>query len=218
MSTITPAQPATPPSAAPAAPSAVPPATPPGAAPAAPPAATAPVTPGQPQAAVGGTPPVVDPAAPPAAPVVLTDVTQLQVPEGFAPDDAQAIAALAQKHQWTLEEAQAALDAAHAHNVEQRAAMSGRLQADQTFGGARLAQTQQAVQRVMDRFLPATSPLGAELRSVMNKTGYGDYLPLVALIASVGQAMGEDGMVIRAGTQTPSVVDPVQRLYGTKAT
>jgi len=169
---------------------------------------------------VGGTEPPAPPTPPatPPEPVVLKDVKELVVPEGFPAEDATAIAALAQQHQWTKEEAQAALDAAHAHVVEQRAAMSARLQTHPEVGGERTAAAQAAAIRALDRFLPATTPEGIEFRKYMNATGLGNWPPAVVLLSRIGQAMGEDGMVVRDSTMTPAVVDPVQRLYGTKPT
>jgi len=66
------------------------------------------------------------------------------------------------------------------------------LEAHPEIGGAHLEAAQQNAVRALDRFLPATSPEGQQLRTAMNKSGYGDYAPLVVLLSRIGKAMAED--------------------------
>jgi hypothetical protein len=180
------------------------------------PAAPAPTTSGTSQAAASGTDTPAPPDPPPAEParVVPAEYT-LTIPEGYDADDAQAVAALAKEHQWTNEEAQAALDASHGYVQKERDRIHARLQADPEVGGEHLAQAQQAALRVLDRFLPATEPAGAEFRKFLNKTGYGNAPELVRLLSRIGHAMGEDSIVARDKTQSPAV-DPLKLFYGGK--
>jgi hypothetical protein len=93
---------------------------------------------------------------------------------------------------WTNEQAQAALTEMGEAVAAQHSRFRSTLEAHPEVGGANLAAAQQDAMRFLDRFLPATSPEGAEFRAAMVKSGYGNYAPLVLALSRAGKAMGED--------------------------
>jgi hypothetical protein len=213
MSTPTPTPatgtpPAVPPSIPPAAPATGTPAAAAGT-----PAATATGTPVTPQAA-GATTETPAPTPAPAVPATY----ELTLPEGgpLEQSDVDAFVATAKAKQWTNEQAQAALT----EYAEGLTAQSGQflteLQAHPEIGGTHLEQAQQHARRTLDKFLPATTLEGQALRTAMNKSGYGNYAPLVLLLARIGKAMGEDTPVAPSTARTAGQAqrDPAAVLYG----
>lgn len=155
--------------------------------------------------------------APPPARVVPATYT-LQLPQGpqgavLDQDDLQSITALAQKYQWTNEEAQAALEESHTQLLTQRGQLRDRLISHAEVGGAHLEAAQVAAFRVLDRFLPVTEAEGAEFRSFIEKTGYGNWTPLVVLLSRIGKAMGEDSPASRSATAAVEL-QPWEVFYG----
>lgn len=119
---------------------------------------------------------------------------------------------LAKDAGWTQQEAEAFLAEQVALRQQTAARLLAQLQAHPEVGGSRLAATQVAVQRVLDRFLPASSPEGAALRRNLNKTGLGNYPPLVVLLARIGQAMAEDQVPVGHAAGRTRAAEEV--LYG----
>lgn len=113
--------------------------------------------------------------------------------------DITSLAAIAKAKGWSQEQASAALTEMHQHAVDTAARFLSTLTAHPEVGGAHLEASQLAATQVLDRFLPANTTEGAELRAALNKSGYGNYAPLVVLLARVGKAMGEDRPI---GTRT----------------
>ena len=150
------------------------------------------------------------PAAAPAAAAPTAPVNyQLRLPEQTPLDqsDVDAVIARAKEQGWSNDDAQAVLADMSTSLTKQAATFRTELDADPEVGGTKLAQAQAAAVRVLDRFLPATEVHGQRLRSVMNKTGYGNFLPLVTLLARIGQAMGED----RPGAGSARAFQPAPR-------
>ena len=118
----------------------------------------------------------------------------LTLPDGSTLDatDIDAITAIAKEQKWTNEAAQAALTQMSTDLAAQSARFRTELEADTEIGGANLERAQLDATRALDRFLPATTEEGKQLRVAMNKSGYGNYRPLVKLLARIGKAMGED--------------------------
>lgn len=118
---------------------------------------------------------------------------ELRLPEQTLLDqsDLEATAALAKAEKWTNEQAQAALDAMHTGIVQQTARLRAELDAHPEVGGANLEHAQLMANRFMERYLPERELLD-RLRRDMNKSGHGNYLPLVVLFARAGKAMSED--------------------------
>jgi hypothetical protein len=116
------------------------------------------------------------------------------IPQGSPLDqtDVETISALARENKWDNAAAQAALQRVHDDLSAQSQRFLTDLQADTEVGGDNLAAAQAHASRALDRFLPATTEEGQQLRTAMNKSGYGNYRPLVKLLARIGKAMGED--------------------------
>jgi hypothetical protein len=189
------------------------------AAPATPAAATA--TPAAPPAAApaAATPapaPAATPAPAAATPPVVPETYALALPSESPLDqsDIDTVAAMAKARGWTNEQAQAALTEMHSHASETQTRLLSTLQAHPEVGGAQLQAAQAHAVRAMDRFLPASEAEGAELRSMLNKSGYGNYAPMVLLLSRIGKAMGEDRPI---GTPTSTPTTPrsaAEVLYG----
>jgi hypothetical protein len=161
-------------------------------------------------AAPAGTPPVETPVVP--------ERYELRLPVGAALDqsDVDLVSKLGKEHGWDNEQAQLTLDEMHKNLVTQGQTFRSELDADPELGGARLEQAQLMANKVLDRFLPATDPQGARLRSTLHKTGYGNFLPLVKLLAGIGKAMSEDQP--RMGASAPAFASAsrsqADRLFG----
>ena len=135
---------------------------------------------------------------------------QLRLPEQTPLDqtDVAFVAAMAKDKGWSQEAAQAALTEMHTQLHQQRETLRAELVADPEVGGTKLEQAQQLALRVLDRFLPDREVLGQRFRRDINRSGHGNYLPLVTLLARIGQAMSED----RPGTgATGHVFSPPSR-------
>jgi len=143
---------------------------------------------------------------------------ELTLPDGglLDPDDLTAVETLARANGWTNEQAQAALES----HAEALAAQSDRFltatMADSTYGGTKLEATQVAAKRALDRFSPAGTPLGDQLRRQLDKNGFGNYLPLVALLANIGTAMADDKGP-GAGAVAGNKKTAVEKFYGPQA-
>jgi hypothetical protein len=135
----------------------------------------------------------------------VPDKYELVLPDGGPLDqaDVDAVAAMAKDRKWTNEQAQLALTEMHSHTVATAARFLETTQAHPEIGGAHLEQAQVQVTRALDRFLPATTPEGAELRMALKKSGYGNYAPLVLLLSRAGKAMGEDRLPATSTSTTP---------------
>lgn len=214
--TATPAAPAATPAAATPAPAAAAAAATPAATAATPAAATP--APGAPAAAAAEAPAATATPAPAAAtPPVVPDKYELALPAGSPLDqsDVDAVAAMAKAKGWTQEQASAALAEVHQHTVDTTARFLSTTQAHPEVGGAHLEAAQLAATRVLDRFLPATTSEGAELRTALNKSGYGNYAPLLVLLSRVGKAMGEDRPIDSSRSTTPGQAKShAEVLYG----
>lgn len=130
---------------------------------------------------------------------------ELTLPDGgpLEASDLEAFAALARAKGWTNEEAQTAL-AEHAHALTaQSERFLTELKSHAEVGGDHLAVAQQQANTVLDRFLPAESPEGQVLRSGLHKSGYGNWTPLVLLLARIGKAMAEDRPLSGGGAAPP---------------
>lgn len=180
------------------------------------PPVVAPAKPGQQQAAAPqNTDPAVTPAAEGAhAQAPETYDLKLQGGTPLEQADIDAITALAKAHAWTNEQAQAALDEAHTSLTAQRATFRAGLEAHAEVGGEFLERTQQRAARVLDKFLPPDSPEGAQLRQVLNKSGYADFAPFALLLSRIGAAMGEEQLPNMRGPGAPAKKSAADRLFG----
>lgn len=128
--------------------------------------------------------------------------------------DLKAIEAVARKNDWTQEQAQSALKE-HAENlVAQSKAFRTETEADKTYGGDNLAETQRLAALALDKVRPADSPQGKALRAMLAKTGYGNNLLVVSLLADLGKMMDEDSTHLTSGGRKTTSADPADKLYG----
>jgi hypothetical protein len=187
-----PTEPAAPAPAAPA-PAAPAPAAPPAAAPAAPAAPPAPKAPE----------PGKQEGAAPAAPTP-PEKYELKVPEGGHIDgtDLVLVEKIARTQGLSNADAQALLD----DHADALAAQSARFLADTTadsmYGGAKLEQTQKLARAALDRLRPKGTPQGDALRTLLDKSGYGNHLAVISLLADIGKAMAEDSPIASIGASS----------------
>lgn len=141
----------------------------------------------------------------------------LTLPEGGRLDaaDLAAFEKSARTNDWTQEEAQAALTE-HATQLDALASsFLAATTADPDYGGDKLAETQRLANRAIDRLQPKGTPRGDALRSMLTKTGYGNHIAFVSLLAEVGKLMAEDSPVVgRSSDGRQPVKDPATVLYG----
>lgn len=131
------------------------------------------------------------PAGTPKAP----EKYELTLPEGgrLTANDLKGIEAVARAEGWTNEEAQARLNA-HSEAIEaQSAAFLAETEADPTYGGEKLEETQRLARAVLEKVRPAGTPRGDALRGILNRSGYGNNLEVIAFLADLGKMMREDG-------------------------
>jgi hypothetical protein len=129
--------------------------------------------------------------------------------------DLDAVVAMAKSKGWTNEQAQEAANELNANLQAQATAFKSELDQHPEIGGTKFQAAQEHAMRALDRFLPATSLEGAAFRTAMNKSGYGNYAPLMLMLSRIGKAMAEDKPT--AGAATTSDAKPksaVNLLYG----
>lgn len=134
----------------------------------------------------------------PKAPDAYTAFTK---PAGELVDDADLVAwsAVAKQRGWTQAQAQAQLEA-HAESLATQAeTYLTATKAHTEVGGAHLEMAQLHARQALDKFLPDTTPEGQALRAGLNKTGFGNWTPLVLLLSRIGKAMAEDGGAGKGG-------------------
>lgn len=120
---------------------------------------------------------------------------ELTLPEGgrLTASDLKQIEAVARAEGWTNEETQARL-VAHSEALEaQSAAFLAETEADATYGGEKLEETQKLARTVLERVRPAGTPRGDALRGLLNRSGYGNNIEVISFLADLGKMMREDG-------------------------
>jgi len=144
------------------------------------------------------------------------DKYALTIPEKSTIDDSdvKVIEQVARENDWTNEEAQAALDRHNVTLIEQSARFLEETKADTTYGGDNLAATQARAKALLDRVRPASTPQGKALRALLDKSGYGNHLQVVSLLADLGKMMEEDSPA--AGGQSGAAKTVEEKLYDGK--
>jgi hypothetical protein len=97
--------------------------------------------------------------------------------------------------------------------IDQSAQFRLETEADDTYGGAKLQETERLATAAMTKFAPAGTPLGDQLRRDLVKTGFGNKLSVVSFLARIGKAMAEDQPGGSGGTDAQTR-DAAQILYG----
>jgi hypothetical protein len=140
----------------------------------------------------------------------------LTLPDGGPLDaeDLPEFEAAARAAGLTNEQAQAALATRAGELTAQSERFLTATKAHAEIGGANLEAAQQRARAVLDKYLPADSAEGKELRSAMDKTGYGNWAPLVLVLSRIGKAMAEDKPVTPGSERAEKPRDAVSVLYG----
>lgn len=133
-------------------------------------------------------------------------------------NDLTAIEGLARAKGWTQEEAQGAVTEHAAGLVAQSKRFRAETEADKTYGGDNLAETSRLAALALDKIRPADSAQGKALRGMLAKTGYGNNLLVVSLLADIGKMMDEDSTRLTSGGRKTAGDDPAEKLYGKTAT
>lgn len=135
-----------------------------------------------------------------ATPAPATEL-KLEIPKdsGLTQADVDEIAALAKSNGFNQKQAEALVaNQVSSRNAQLVAAQkqfqesAAQFKNDPEYGGAKLAESQISMRRVM------TSPLmPADLKAVLSdpKLPYGDFAPLAKFITNIGRLLGEDGMI-----------------------
>jgi hypothetical protein len=110
-----------------------------------------------------------------------------------ATDQAQ-IEELAREHNLPNDIAQSMLETTNAMLVKQSEGWRKELEADKTYGGAKLQETQLLVNQALDKVAPKGTPNGDGLRKLLNR-GVGNNIHVVAALATIGRLMKEDGPI-----------------------
>src|SRR5262245_17473288 len=142
---------------------------------------------------------------------VAPETYTLTLPQGGVVDasDITTVTAMAKERGWTNDQAQAALNEINTSLVSQAQAFRVELDAHPEIGGTKFAVAQESAFRVLDRFLPQSSPEGTAFRTALNKSGYGNYAPLMLLLSRIGAAMKEDKPL--SGPATGAATPPAQK-------
>lgn len=158
------------------------------------------------------------PATPPADSGSKADVTtskapekyELQVHEGSRvdPEDVAQVEQMAKTAGWSNDEAQAALDELHTQLDAQATRWLTQTTADRDYGGEHLEQSQRLAKSAIDRLRPTGHPRRESFLRFLNKGGAGNHLEVVAFLADLGKAMGEDSPAVGASGGRPAGFDP----------
>jgi hypothetical protein len=118
---------------------------------------------------------------------------------------------------WDQATAQSVLAEMSQSVVDQTTRFRTTLESHPEIGGSKLEAAQLNATRALDRFLPATSPEGQEIRALFTRSGYGNYAPLVLMLARIGQAMQEDRPLSQISTNHAVVQDTADVLFPSSA-
>jgi len=124
----------------------------------------------------------------------VPDKYALTVPDGgrIDPEDLARIEQTARAAQWTNEEAQAVIEQLHTDLDTQAAAFLAATQADKDYGGAKLAESKARAKFALDTLRPVGHPRRDAFLRLLNKSGAGNHVEVVALLADLGTLMRED--------------------------
>lgn len=104
---------------------------------------------------------------------------------------------LARENNLPNDAAQGMLEATNAMLVKQAEAWATELEADKTYGGEKLEETQRLGAQVLDLVRPKGTPRGDGLRRLLAR-GVGSNLEVASFLADLGRMMKEDGPISAA--------------------
>jgi hypothetical protein len=147
---------------------------------------------------------------------------ELKVPENGATyldgNDLKAIQDFARENDMTNDEAQAELESVVKRAVEREQvradAYIAELKANADFGGDRFDETQRLARLAVDKVLPAGNAYRDEFIKLISRPAIGNYLPVVAFLATLGKHLGEDTVTKGASTGGTGKKSAAEVLYG----
>lgn len=107
-------------------------------------------------------------------------------------EDLKLIEKVARDNGFTNEQAQRLIDDRASALAAQSDAFRGVTETDAVYGGDKLPETQRLAKVALDHLRPAGTPRGDAFRKILSKTGYGNNLEIVSLLADLGKQMAED--------------------------
>lgn len=153
-------------------------------------------------------------------PAKAETVYSLKAPEGaetwLDPRALTQVEAIAKAQGWTNEEAQAHLEAHVDAIIERNAALRAETEADPTYGGEHLEETQQLGRRLVDRVRPAGHPRRDSFLKMLADTGYGNHIEVVSFLADLGKMMREDAPPQAQSGDKGGSKDAATTLYGSE--
>lgn len=161
-----------------------------------------------------------DDAAAEAAKSKAPEKYALKLPESGTIDaaDLARVEKVARANNYTNEQAQALLDEHAGEIATMSASFLTQTKADPTYGGDHFEATQKFALAALDKLRPKGTPAGDALRGMLNKTGYGNHLAVISLLADIGKQMAEDDpMHSSGGSGAGGKRDAAAVLYGEPA-
>jgi len=117
----------------------------------------------------------------------------------------------------TNEQAQAHIDEYADSLATQSAAFREETSKHPKYGGDNLAETQRLATLALDRVRPANTAEGKAIRQLLARTGYGNNVHIVGLLADLGKMMAEDSPAHGTGAGQLKDKSPEAVLYGGSA-
>lgn len=105
--------------------------------------------------------------------------------------DLARVETLARENNLPNEIAQSMVETTNAYLVQQADTWAAELEADKTYGGDKLPETQRLGNELLDRVRPKGSPRGDGLRKLLSR-GVGSNLEVASFLADLGRMMAED--------------------------
>lgn len=167
-------------------------------------------------------PEAAPPEKPAAAAPVVPEKYELKIPddakEWLDEKDLPAISAIARGLELDNAGAQALIESHTATAAAMSEAFKTATETDTDYGGEHLEETRQLSKLALDTLRPAGTPRGDALRRILTRSGYGNHIEIVSLLADLGRGMREDHPVTGG---KPSQGEPktlAERIYpGKKA-
>lgn len=106
--------------------------------------------------------------------------------------DVKMVESIAREQGWSQEEAQARLDAHGEALAKQSEQFLAATKADPEYGGDKLAESQRFATALLDKVRPKGTPRGDAMRKILDKTGYGNHIEILSLLADLGRLAVED--------------------------
>jgi hypothetical protein len=102
------------------------------------------------------------------------------------------IEAMARANDWSNDDAQAAVNDLDAQLAAETAGWLEDTKKDKDYGGEKLAESQRLGKLAVDRIRPAGHARRDAFLRLLDSTGYGNHVEVVAFFADLGKLMGED--------------------------